>query len=100
MNPANLRQRLMDAILSCIGTQSVQDERGRHNPVLNGGDHAYRFIPRLSHKVRFDRAGEYGIQIREGLLAVHLIECLILDVFDSWSQIKTQQGPAAITTSV
>ncbi len=40
-----------------------------------------------------DRPGEDGIQIWEGLLTVHLIERLILDVLDSRGQHKPQQVP-------
>lgn len=92
VSPANLRQRLMDAVLSRVGAQSVQDERGGHNSILNGGDHTHGLIPRLSYEVCFNGTGQDGIQIRKGLLAVHLIERLILDVFDPWSQIKPQQS--------
>ena len=85
---ADLRQRLMNAVLSRVGAQSVQNERGGHNPVLNGGDHTNGLVPGLLHEVRFDGTGQDGIQVRERLLAVHLVERLIFDVFNPRGQIK------------
>ncbi len=60
----------------------MKHQRRRNNPLLNRGDHPDRFVPRISDQVRLDGSREDGVQICIVLLAIHLIEGLILDIFD------------------
>ena len=62
LDPAELAQRLGEAVLARVGGELLQHDRGGDRAELDGCGQAQELVPALLHEVDLDRAGDERFQ--------------------------------------